>query len=130
MKIVYIIIIFVFLTSIGFSQLKPVAKDSHENKNRTGQQKSDDKKIEEVIIKQTLKEKPENTIDLKISNQNVTVSKIENENSNKKEKNKEFGSTEKSGPEEKLIKSKNQSAISNDELKKKLNNPKKLKQTQ
>ena len=52
--------------------------------------------------------------------------KVESENSNKSKTKKGFVSTKNSGSEVKLKKESNQNNISNEELGRKLNNPKKL----
>lgn len=103
MKIIFIILISVFLFSTGFSQQKPAQKNTDENKISYN------------------KNKAANVLDSKISNQMIESKKEESKTK------KGFGSANNSGSEIKLEKNNNQNLLSNEELKKKLNNPRKLK---
>lgn len=131
MKIINIVVLSVILFSFGLAQQKPAQLNK---KLETYDKKKDKKVNSDTKNKNSFKKTNEfsetnnsNVIDLQKSNLKIDPVKVENSHSNKNQKNKQFGSAEKSGHEEKLVKGTNQNAISREELKNKLKNPKKIK---
>lgn len=101
---------------INPSKIQEKKKQINDFKNKKSISKSD---------KNESDKKPD--VDLKKRNQVVKPIKVENKKSDKVEENKKFGSSTDSGTEIKMAETKKQNYISNEELKEKLKNPKKIK---